>query len=40
MSEQNLFRTYVTPFVLFLAFNLLLWVVEGAWAWDHPSVGW
>lgn len=40
MSEQKLFRAYVTPFVLFLALNLLLWVVEGAWAWDHPSVGW
>ena len=26
MSEQKLFRTYVTPFVLFLALNLLLWV--------------
>jgi CAAX prenyl protease-like protein len=40
MSEQKLFRTYVTPFVLFLALNLLLWVVESGWAWDHPSVAW
>ena len=40
MSEQKLFRTYVVPFVLFLALNLLLWGVDASWAWDHPSVAW
>ena len=40
MNEQRLFRAYVTPFAFFLFFNLLLWVVEASWAWDHPSVAW
>ena len=40
MNEQRLFRAYVTPFAVFLFFNLLLWVVEASWAWDHPSVAW
>ena len=40
MSEQKLFRTYVVPFVLFLALNLLLWCADASWAWDHPSVAW
>lgn len=40
MTESQLFRTYVMPFVVFLSLSLLLWVAESSWAWDHPSAGW
>lgn len=39
-SEAALFRTYVVPFVLFLGFNLLLWLADSSWKWDHPTVAW
>lgn len=39
-SDAALYRTYVYPFVLFLAFNLLLAMVEGAIEWDHPDADW
>ena len=39
-GEAVLFRTCVCPFLLFLGFNLLLFVVEGAWKWEHPSAPW
>lgn len=39
-GESILFRTYAVPFIVFLAFNLLLWVVEGSVKWDHPSAAW
>lgn len=40
MTEQKLFRTCVVPFVLFLALNMLLFVAESSWQWDHPSAPW
>lgn len=39
-GESALFRTYAVPFIVFLGFNLLLWVVEGSVKWDHPSAAW
>lgn len=39
-GEAALFRTCVCPFVLFLGFNLLLFIAENSWTWDHPSAPW
>lgn len=39
-TDEHLFRTYVCPFVIFIAFNLLLAVVEGAVKWDHVEAEW
>lgn len=39
-GEGVLFRTYAVPFIIFLAFNLLLWAVEGTVKWDHPNAAW
>ena len=39
-GEGALFRTYAVPFIIFLAFNLLLWALEGAVKWDHPDAAW
>lgn len=39
-EEAVLFRTCVGPFLVFLLFSLLLFVVDGAWSWNHPSAPW
>ncbi len=39
-SDAALYRCCVLPFVLFIAFNLLLFVLEGTVAWDHPDAPW
>ena len=39
-GEGALFRTYAVPFIIFLAFNLLLWAAEGTVKWDHPNAAW
>lgn len=39
-NEEQLFRTYAVPFVLFLGFNLLLWAAEAFYKWDHPTAPW
>ncbi len=38
-NDAQLYRSCVYPFVLFLGFNLLLWVVQGM-QWDHPAAPW
>lgn len=38
-DERILFRTYVGPFLVFLAFSLLGFAAEG-WKWKHPSAPW
>ena len=35
-----LYRTCVVPFALFLGFNLLLWVLQSSFQWDHPGAPW
>lgn len=39
-GEAALFRACAGPFLVFLAFSLLLFVVEGSWQWNHPSAPW
>lgn len=39
-GEATLFRVCVGPFLVFLAFSLLLFVAEGCWKWNHPSAPW
>lgn len=39
-GDEQLYRTYVYPFVLFLSFNLLLALVQGWVQWEHPSAPW
>lgn len=39
-SDAELYRSCVLPFVVFIAFNLLLFVAEGTLSWDHPSAPW
>lgn len=39
-GEAALFRACVGPFLVFLAFSLLLFVADGSWKWNHPSAPW
>lgn len=39
-EDAQLYQTYVYPLALFLSFNLLLFVTEAVFKWDHPDVGW
>lgn len=35
-----MFRACAGPFLVFLAFSLLLFVADGSWQWNHPSAPW
>ena len=39
-GEAALFRACAGPFLVFLAFSLLLFVADGSWQWNHPSASW
>lgn len=39
-GDTSLYRSSVYPFALFLAFNLLLWVLQSTLQWDHPDAPW
>lgn len=39
-GEAALFRACAGPFLVFLAFSLLLFVADGSWQWNHPSAPW
>ena len=39
-GEAALFRACAGPFLVFLAFSLLLFVADESWQWDHPSAPW
>lgn len=39
-GEAALFRACAGPFLVFLAFSLLLFVADGSWQWNHPSAFW
>ncbi len=39
-GEGALFRACVGPFLVFLAFSMLLFVADESWKWNHPSAPW
>ncbi len=39
-NDTQLYRCCVYPFVLFLCCNLLLFIAEAAWQWEHPEATW
>lgn len=39
-GDTPLYRSCVYPFVLFLGFNLLLFIAESGMQWEHPDAAW
>lgn len=39
-AEQELFKSYASPLIIFLLLSLLMLVIEAGWGWDHPSAAW